>query len=202
MWSFTARLTLMMTERLNLESHSAPNLIDRDIYLLHWRPAPPDDQPDIHGLPSLDHALYLLNTVMFYMGQNYFLFEKKTFLAHLHEFYYGDALSKAMEYKLWFVQYLLVLAFGSAFVIQPTKNTREPPGAKYFIRAMSLMPEHSTLWKDSLLAIEVLGLAGLYLYSIDHRESAHVYVSLQYYEIPIGESANRYSLVKPYASHN
>ncbi|KAB8248430.1 hypothetical protein BDV35DRAFT_403587 [Aspergillus flavus] len=176
MWSFTARLTLMMTERLNLESHSAPNLIDRDIYLLHWRPAPPDDQPDIHGLPSLDHALYLLNTVMFYMGQNYFLFEKKTFLAHLHEFYYGDALSKAMEYKLWFVQYLLVLAFGSAFVIQPTKNTREPPGAKYFIRAMSLMPEHSTLWKDSLLAIEVLGLAGLYLYSIDHRESAHVYL--------------------------
>ncbi|PIG83539.1 Zn(II)2Cys6 transcription factor [Aspergillus arachidicola] len=116
MWSFTARLTLMMTEKLNLESHSAPNLIDRDIYLLHWRPAAPDDQPDIHGLPSLDHALYLLNTVMFYMGQNYFLFEKKTFLAHLHEFYYGDALQKAMEYKLWFVQYLLVLAFGSAFV--------------------------------------------------------------------------------------
>ncbi|KAF7595575.1 hypothetical protein BBP40_005610 [Aspergillus hancockii] len=41
---------------------------------------------------------------------------------------------------------------------------------------MSLMPDHASLWKDSLLASETLALAGLYLYSIDHRESAHVYI--------------------------
>ncbi|PYH76783.1 hypothetical protein BO82DRAFT_436379 [Aspergillus uvarum CBS 121591] len=40
---------------------------------------------------------------------------------------------------------------------------------------MSLMPDHASLWKDSLLlAIEVPALASLYLYSIDQRESAHI----------------------------
>ncbi|RSL74474.1 hypothetical protein CEP52_004905 [Fusarium oligoseptatum] len=38
------------------------------------------------------------------------------------------------------------------------------------------MPDHTALWKDSLLAIEVLAMAGLYLYSIDERESAHVFL--------------------------
>lgn len=84
----------------------------------------------------------------------------------------------ASENRLWFAQFLLVLAFGKAFLSRP-QASGEPPGAHYFLRAMSVMPEITSVWKDSLLAIEVLALAGLYLYAIDHRESAHVYVGLR-----------------------
>ncbi|QMW35971.1 hypothetical protein G4B84_011500 [Aspergillus flavus NRRL3357] len=112
-----------------------------------------DDPPDISGLPSLDHALYLSETVKFHLGQSYRLYNEDEFI---HNF-------------------LLVLAFGTAF-LHRSGRSKDPPGSKFFIRAMSLMPDQAPLWKGSLLAIEVLGMAGLYLYSIDQRESAHIYV--------------------------
>ncbi|PLB53595.1 Zn(II)2Cys6 transcription factor [Aspergillus steynii IBT 23096] len=174
-WSFTARLSLMMTEKLCMPSpYTVPNSLDCDVYPLRWRPAAFDDPPDISGLPSIDHALYLFNTVKFHLHQNYRFFEEETFLAHVHEFYFGAAAKKAAECRLWFVQFLLMLAFGNAFL--QSRATQDPPGSKFFVRAMSLMPDHASLWKDSLLATEVLALASLYLYCIDHRESAHVYV--------------------------
>ncbi|KAF9886453.1 hypothetical protein FE257_011485 [Aspergillus nanangensis] len=175
-WSFTARLVVMMTERLNLDApYDAANFLNRDVYPLRWRPAPPDDPPDISGLPSIDYALYLFNTVKFHLG-SYRILDEESFLADLHDFYQGSAVEKANECRLWFVQFLLVLAFGHAFLLH-SRNTLDPPGSKYFVRAMSLMPDYASLWRDSLLAIEVLALAGLFLYSIDHRESAHVHVN-------------------------
>lgn len=175
-WSFTARLNIMMTEALQLDlQYEAPNFLDGDVYPLEWMPSTAADPPDISGLPSIDHALYLFNTVKFHLG-SYRLFDEDAFAASIRDFYQGDAVKKASESRLWFVEFLLVLAFGNAFLLQ-TRNTKECPGSKFFIRAMSLMPNHATLWKDSLQAIEVLALTGLYLYSIDHRESAHVYVS-------------------------
>lgn len=167
-----------MTEKLLLKSpYSAPNFLDREVYPLEWKPSAVDGSPDISGLPSVDHSLYLLDTVKFHLSQNYRFFDEETFVSNLHEFYHGNAAQKAAESRLWFVQFLLVLSFGNAF-LSGSRNNRDPPGSKFFLRAMSLMPDHASLWKDSLLAIEVLALAGLYLYSIDHRESAHVYVSI------------------------
>lgn len=168
----------MMAEKLHLESpYTIPNSLDQEIYPLHWRHAAADGPVDISGLPSIDHVLYLFNTVKFHLGQSYRFFDEETFLNYIHEFYYGNALKKATECRLWFVQFLLVLAFGNAF-LQQSRNTKDPPGSKFFVRAMSLMPDHASLWRDGLLAVEVLALAGLYLYSIDHRESAHVYVRM------------------------
>ncbi|RMJ22234.1 putative transcription factor [Aspergillus sp. HF37] len=174
LWSFTVRLSLMMTEKLRMESpYTAPNSLDREIYPLHWRHGGVDVPLDISGLPSIDHALYLFNTVKFHLDSSYRFFEEEAFLAHVHEFYYGDALRKASECRLWFVQFLLVLAFGNAFLLQ-SRDPKGPPGSKFFVRAMSLMPDHASLWKEGLLAVEVLALCGLYLYCIDHREAAHV----------------------------
>ncbi|RAH71354.1 Zn(II)2Cys6 transcription factor [Aspergillus aculeatinus CBS 121060] len=176
-WSFTARLTLLLAEKLELDSpYSAPNFSGEDIYVLRLKSCPPDDPPDISGLPSIDHALYLFNTVKFHLGQSYRFLDEATFVEHLQEFYHGNAAEKAAASRLWFVQFLLVLSFGNAFLSSRCKCTTEPPGSKFFIRAMALMPDHASVWKDSLVAIEVLALAGLYLYSIDHRESAHVYL--------------------------
>ncbi|KAK1484272.1 hypothetical protein CCUS01_03984 [Colletotrichum cuscutae] len=167
----------MMAERVQVETpFSAPSFLNDEIYPLRWKASTVDGQPDISGLPSIDHAIYLFNTVKFHLGQNYQLIDETNFVKNLEEFYYGLASKKAAESPLWFVQFLLVLSFGQAFLSR-SKDSKEPPGAKFFVRAMALLPEPNALWKDSLLAIEVLALAGLYLYSIYQRESAQLYIA-------------------------
>ncbi|KAL4988818.1 hypothetical protein BDW68DRAFT_176487 [Aspergillus falconensis] len=179
-WSFTARLKLMIAEKLHIESHySSPELFDGDLYPIRWSPLPVGSHPDISNLPSIDHALYLFNTVKFHLGHNFRLINEEEFVEQTHAFYYGDAIKQVKECRLWFVQFLLVLAFGNAFLFPGQKNANnvnDPPGLKFFIRAMSLMPDHTSLSRGGFVAIEVLALTGLYLYSIDHRSSAHVYV--------------------------
>lgn len=177
MWSFTTRLTILMTEKLHHQyPHNAPTLRAKEIYPLRWEVLPASRPPDIADLPSLDYSLYLFNTVKFHLGQLRF-FSEEQFVERLQEFYHGNPVAVATEYRLWFIQLLLVLSFGTALLCR-SKSPDQPPGSRFFARAMSLMPDHASLWKDSLLAIEVLALASLYLYSIDQRESAHIYVSV------------------------
>ncbi|RAH44558.1 Zn(II)2Cys6 transcription factor [Aspergillus brunneoviolaceus CBS 621.78] len=175
MWSFTTRLTILMTEKLHRQyPHNAPTLRAKEIYPLRWEVLPASRPPDIADLPSLDYSLYLFNTVKFHLGQLRF-FSEEQFVERLQEFYHGNPVAVATEYRLWFIQLLLVLSFGTALLCR-SKSPDQPPGSRFFARAMSLMPDHASLWKDSLLAIEVLALASLYLYSIDQRESAHIYL--------------------------
>ncbi|KAE8316587.1 fungal-specific transcription factor domain-containing protein [Aspergillus transmontanensis] len=166
-----------MTEKLDLNStHNIPKFyLDGDIYPFVWDRATASEPFDTSGLPSVDYALYLFNIVKFHLGQMYRFFDEDTFVSQMHEFYASDAAEKASKPRFWFVQFLLVLALGNAFVSRP-RNQSSPPGAKFFARAMSIMPNHTSTGKDSLLAIEALALAGLYLYAIDHREAAHVQV--------------------------
>jgi proline utilization trans-activator len=171
----------MLTEKLNLNGspYNTPAFGDNEAYPIQWEVGSAvKKKPDVTGLPGLEDARYMFNTVKFHIGQIYRLFDDDAFIANMEEFY-GDnaAVEKANECRLWFVQFLVVLSLGKAFLSQ-SKSRTEPPGAKFFTRAMSLMPDHGSLWKDSLIAIDVLALAGLYLFSIDHRESGHVYVSL------------------------
>jgi hypothetical protein len=181
LWSLTTRLSLMMADNLELDSpYRVPSSLDKEIYPLRWTPVPLEDPPDITGLPSIDDALYLFNTVKHHLDQHYRFFDDKAFTARLNEFYSGNSLEIATENRLWFVSFLLILAFGNAFLLR-NRSPNSPPGSKFFVRAMSLIPDYTNLWTDGLLAVEVLALAGLYLYCIDHRESAHVYVRLHSY---------------------
>lgn len=174
-WSFTFRLVLLLRETLHPEDPEIPcNLVDTDIYSLTWNTSSPIDRPDISNLPSLNHAIYLFNTVKFHLGQTYRLFGAE-FEQEIRDFY-DNAQQKATECRLWYVKFLSILAFGTAF-LAPPKDSREPPGSKWFTRAMTLMPDTTSLWKDSLLAIEVLALAGIYLHSVDERESASLYLA-------------------------
>lgn len=167
----------MLGKRLNIDVPE--NLVSElwgETYDVRWSPVSIDAPLDITALPPHDHALYLYNTVKFHLGQHYRFIDHGVFLENLNEFYCGEnPLAKATHCRLWYAQFLLILAFGNAFLSR-SRNPKEPPGAKYFIRAMSIIPDQASLWKDSLLAIEVLAQAALYLYSIDYRESAHIYV--------------------------
>lgn len=167
----------MMAEKLHFDSpYRFPSSLNQEVYPLKWRVIPIEEQPDISGLPSIDEALYLFNTVKHHLDQHYRFFDEETFACHLHEFYSGDPLRKATEDRLWFVHFLLVLAFGNAF-LRRSRSSKDPPGSKFFVRAMSLLPDYTILWTKGPLAVEVLALAGLYLYSIDHRELANMFVS-------------------------
>ncbi|KAL4894954.1 fungal-specific transcription factor domain-containing protein [Aspergillus ambiguus] len=168
----------MMTEKLNISpAISTPNFyLDGDIYPFSWNRSTTSEPPDISGLPSMNYALYLFNIVKFHLGQICRFFDEDSFIAHMQKFYGSNSPEEATKPRFWFVQFLLVLALGNAFWSRP-RNLSGPPGAKFFARAMSVMPTNQTsTGKDSLLAIEALALAGVYLYSIDHREAAHVHV--------------------------
>lgn len=152
--------------------------MDGDAYQLHWSHASSDEPLDISGLPSLEYAVYLLNTVKFRLSPLYRLFDEDEFLHNLYEFY-GNAASKVQESRLWYVQFLVILAFGEAFLV-PVRTASNTSGwTKYFTRAMSLLPDTTELWDDPILAIEVLALVALYFHSVDMRDTAYCYVSFR-----------------------
>lgn len=170
----------MMEQQLRPRSPlDIPLSQDGDIYRFEFGHDQGDAATDLKGIPPLDYSLYLVNTVKFHLCHLFGLFDETDFITHLHEFYH-DASEKIAQSKFWYIQFLLVLAFGKAFLSRPQSNkTERPPGATLFTRAMALLPGHSHFWTDPLLAIEVLAMAALYLYSVDKKESAYLYVSVQ-----------------------
>ncbi|EFY98027.2 Zn(II)2Cys6 transcription factor [Metarhizium robertsii ARSEF 23] len=174
-WSFTVRLMLTLGEKLRPGSPSLPqNVLDTEVYEFPW-PSFSASEVNISGLPSLNHALYLFTTVKFHLGQTYRLFDEVEFESEIKDFY-ANAVQNVSQYRVWFIKFLLVLAFGTAFHTSHT-TAQEPPGARFFSRAMALMPGPGCMWKESMLGIEILAMAGLYLFCIDDRESAHCYLS-------------------------
>lgn len=167
---------LMMREKLHPEDPSVPpHLLNPKVYTLAWSTSSAVDIPDMSGLPSLNHAIYLLNTAAFHLGQTYRLFDEAEFEHQIRDFY-ANALQRIIGSRVWLAKFHLILAFGTAFHTPPS-DSMEPPGARFFTRAMALLPDVASLWNDSLLAAEVLALASLYLYSADQREAACVSVS-------------------------
>lgn len=178
-WSLTARLIVMMTEKLEPESlNDSPRFyLDGDIYPFAWNQTKNTDPLETSGLPSLDYALHLFHIVRFHLGQAYRFFDDEAdFVSRTRDFYKKPSDEKTADPGFWFVQFLMILALGNAFISRP-RHQKDPPGSKYFTRAMAAMPSYTSTGQDSLVAIEALALVGLYLYSIDHREAAHVHVS-------------------------
>jgi len=168
----------MMGEKLNMSSQENLRFhLEGDIYSLSWsdlHDTTEDFQKNI-PLPSVDQAIHAFNAVQFYLGQIYRLFNED-FPAEIRYFYEQRTIGEGVFSRMWFVQLLLILAFGKVFSSR-TRTERCPVGSKFFLQAMSIMPSETCTGKDSLATIENLALISLYLYSIDHREGAHSHVS-------------------------
>lgn len=129
---------------------------------------------DVSGLPSLDFSLHLINTVKFHICQLLHLFEEQIFFSTFYAFY-ENPIEVATRFRLWYVHYLLILAFGKAFTGQNKKRNKRS-GCDLFVRAMKLLPDATYLCRDELLSAEILVCIALYLQSLDFRAAAHVYV--------------------------
>jgi hypothetical protein len=146
-------------------------------FKLQWKQAPSDTLPDVTNLPPLDYALFLYSAVKYYLGSLSFLIDEAAYLEDLHDFY-RDPTAKATSSRAWYAQYLLVLAFGKAFITHKNPSG-SPAGHQYASRAMALLPDLSGMHEDPLTAIQALSLAALYFQSIDMRKAAFQHVSFQ-----------------------
>lgn len=130
---------------------------------------------DQTSLPTADYALFLLNAVKFHCGQLYHLFDEATFMDIFARFHRDPDAVRTQE-NLWYIHYLLIMAFGKAFVVRMGR-ARRPPGADLFVHAMDLLPDTLFLENDPLQSIELLCCAALYFQCVDMRNAAFSKVS-------------------------
>ncbi|KAL9561530.1 hypothetical protein ACKAV7_014377 [Fusarium commune] len=175
-WSFTRRVLSLTHEYIHQSPISVDNLLfDGLAYDLGWdgsRIAPALDPP---VMPSLDHAVFLINTVKFHCGQLFHLFDEETFMAYLHEFY-ADPSSHIAAADLPYIHLLLILAFGKAFAENNNYQAKRPPGADYFVTALRLLPSIHILVYEPLISTEILCCIALYFESLDYRHSSHGFI--------------------------
>jgi proline utilization trans-activator len=123
-------------------------------------------------IPSIDHAIFLINAVKFHGAQFVHLFDEEEFTANLHAFY-SNSDARAWKESLWYIHFLLIIAFGKIFV-QHKHHAPRPPGADFFVQALQLLPDTSRLCREPVVAVEVLCCISLYLQALDSRNAAHV----------------------------
>lgn len=177
-WSFTHRILKSLAKALCPDTPlDLPIITDRNAYQVQWTKAQSNGIADITALPSQDHAIYLVNTVNFHIGHFLHLYDDEEFMKNLDEFY-GDVQQKVQKSKLWYIQFLVVMAFGETLLLPASKTSQSSACSPYFTRAMSLLPDITEMWNDPILSVELLALVALYLYSLDMRDSSCCYVGL------------------------
>uniref|UniRef100_A0A0D2XPI0 Zn(2)-C6 fungal-type domain-containing protein n=1 Tax=Fusarium oxysporum (strain Fo5176) TaxID=660025 RepID=A0A0D2XPI0_FUSOF len=174
-WAFCRRVLALVGKHLpEANNEPLPWHLDGVAFRLQWRPLMPDEQPDISNLPPSDYAYFLIQTARFYLGPLASLIDEAEFLQHFKELY-QDASAKAASCKLWYAQYLLMIAFGKAFLGGKSPDG-SPPGYQYAARAMPLMPELAGIALDPVLSAQALTLAAIYFQSIDMRVAAYQHI--------------------------
>lgn len=159
----------------------APLNLDGTAFILQWQSKLEVDADDLSRLPPMDHALFLYNTVKFRLGELSCIIDESSFLETFYTFH-KNPLETAREYRLWFIEYLLILALGKALTSGygiPSRAHKTLNGSYMAARAFSLLPDMTVLRnkRPALLAMRVLALSALYLHAVDMRSSAYQYVS-------------------------
>ncbi|KAL4755170.1 hypothetical protein BDW72DRAFT_200202 [Aspergillus terricola var. indicus] len=175
-WSFCRRVLALLGEQVP-EANNPPDPwnIDGTAFMLKWRPLPADETPDLMDLPPMDYELHLLHTVRFHFGPLFYIVDEAAFIRDLHHFYTNSE-DHVGSMQIWFAQYLLIIAFGKAFLAPNRQPNAPPDGHQYASWAMALMPDMSGLHSDQLQSIQALALAALYFQSVDMRVAAFQHI--------------------------
>ncbi|KAK0369365.1 hypothetical protein CLIM01_13277 [Colletotrichum limetticola] len=190
-WAYSRQVLNMIQGHLGQhESPEVPLNVDAEAFKLDW-PSSRDITPQATvDIPSLDYALYLTNTVKFHLGQTYHLFDEESFMTGLYDLYRtGPKLEPTVDSRLWYIQFLIIMAFGKALLV-PGNPNQTPPGSGLVTRALELLPDVHGLYQDPVLSVEILCGLALYLQSVDHRNSAYTYIG-QAFRIAISQGLHR-----------
>ncbi|CAG8301965.1 unnamed protein product [Penicillium salamii] len=172
-WSFTRRVLSLAHQHVYQEVLPTDSLIfEGSAYDLDSMESEPDSILKHPIIPSMDHALHLIKIVSFRCGQIYHIFEESEFMRSVHEFYAEDG---AQRTGLWYIQFLLILAFGKSFSQTKTHNS-SPPGIDYFAKAMQMLPNHNRLYLSPIISTEILCCISIFYQSLDCRSPAHNYI--------------------------
>ncbi|KXH29412.1 hypothetical protein CSIM01_12800 [Colletotrichum simmondsii] len=156
-WAFNRRVLSMTHEAITGTVLSPKNLFfDGKVYDLRWdggRSSSPGDDFSLDSLPTQDFAIYLINSVKFHCCRLFYLFEEDSFMEHFATFH-ASAADQSKVPRLWFVHYLILLAFGKAFIVQTSKS-HQPPGADLFVQAMKLMPDFTFFECDYIERMQI-----------------------------------------------
>lgn len=123
-WSFGRRVLSMVHEKV----HDAPLptislLFAGSTYDLGWDGRRQQSADERTALPTSDYALFLINAVKFQCGQLFHLFDERSFMTQFSRFHESEHGSSNCS-LLWYIHYLLILAFGKAFVVRTNKVSR------------------------------------------------------------------------------
>lgn len=183
----------MTCDRLGVQLPPEGLHFEGAVYNLEWQVLRQTSGPYTQSLPASDYAVYLINATKFHCGQIFHLFDEEDFMHHFATFH-QDKNGIDRVSQLWYTHYLLVLAFGKAFVARNAHDGR-PPGANFFLEAMRHLPEIILFSTTSIESIEILICAALYLQCLDFRSAAYNLV-----RPPTGRSAPATDYVTDWAS--
>ncbi|KAM3070533.1 hypothetical protein ACMFMF_007988 [Clarireedia jacksonii] len=174
-WSFGRRVLSMAHERAFNSSLPSKDLsFDGKTYDIGWDGLRTEATAEPTVLPSSDYAIYLINAVKFHCGQMFHLFDEQTFMEQFTQFHQTPE-NREKRSGLWFIHYLLILAFGKALIVRSNAG-QSPPGADMFVWAMKCLPDTVYMCTQSVESIEVLCCVALYLQSLDFRISAYNFI--------------------------
>ncbi|KAI5459220.1 hypothetical protein BGZ63DRAFT_272938 [Mariannaea sp. PMI_226] len=170
-WAFCRRVLSLVGKHLpDAGCEQPPWHLDGSAFRMQRRPLCYGEAPDVSGLPPSDFALFLVKTAMFSLGPLAKLVDEQDFLRNMEELY-QDAPAKAKRCTHWYSLFLLMLAFGKAFISSGSKDNK-PPGYQYASRAMSLLPDMAGIDYEPVVSAQALTLAALYYQSVDMRVAA------------------------------
>lgn len=180
----------MTYEYVHQSEVPSPGLIfDGETYSVNCDGDGPEDETDSNetikitvSIPTKEYAIHLIHVVKFHCCQLFHLYDEQEFMGYLDAFYSQPppATPSTRKERLWYIQFLLLLAFGKAFVSRRCHG-RRPPGVEFFTRAIELLPSTVTLSREPMMSVEILICLALYIHCLDYRISAYNYVSLQFF---------------------
>lgn len=177
----------MTYEYVHQSAVPSPGLIfDGETYSVECDGDDPEDEANfsddgakpVISIPTKEYAIHLIQMVRFHCCQLFHLYDEDEFMGFLDAFYSQPShpTPSGRKERLWYVHFLLLLAFGKAFVSRRSHG-RRPPGAEFFTRAMELLPNTVALSREPMMAVEILICLALYIHCLDYRISAYNYVS-------------------------
>lgn len=177
-YAFTQQVLHMVDQ--NSSSNPSPQILlssNGQTYKAESDRLMPLTYPDVSKLPSKDAAIHYLHCVSFRTNPLFYLFDNTNFNSRLQQFY-ESPFEYAQSALVWYVHFLLLMALGTA--LDPYGRMGGSPTltvSHHFTRALQSLPDMSYLCDDPVEATELFCCIALYLQSIDHRQSAIIYVS-------------------------